>query len=570
MNEAGKKKVIQKKLPRDVYNSLKSVVGERWIYEQRSVVETYSKLSIDASTFVRKHDKDPHLLPACIVLPATTEEIQAIVKICNRHRIPFVPFTNGQVFCAPTNEQPTVIIHLSRMNRILRIDTENLSATLQPYVDYGQLQAEAMKRGLWNGGSPLATSLCKLASQYSFAGLWQTDLKYGLLNRNIVSVKMVLPDGEILVTGSRCIPKAGDFWEYGPGPDLMGLQRASAGTSGIVTEITVKLHTWVGDQSFPEIPAGRPSLVDVHDPKYDSPPSPLKNHRLYWIEFKDFASEIKAMREIAHSGIGIGLNATGVYSAFYCSQTQEMTIERCKKKFFPDWNCYVILANITSEKQIPYEEKVLRQIVQETGGVFLSENYKPEVLEALKPWNYDCIRHTTGFRMNRKMYANAWLPVGPFENGFVTMEQWKKALEMFGECDITDRGGADDTPFVYALQRGHFCFFETDNYPDPVLPEEIKKAQAYGLYGNAVFIRHNLGPMLMAFLNVEPLTTMFPEAGPNAHLLMRKIRKVFDPNGVCAPGRQVFTEEEWQRFPAEVKNAVNKMRALQNLPEIVC
>ncbi|MCX8043652.1 MAG: FAD-binding oxidoreductase [Desulfobacterota bacterium] len=569
MAENKPRKVVQKRLPREVYSALKNVVGERWIYEQRSVVETYSKLSIEASTFLRKHEKDPHLLPACVVLPNSTEEIQAIVKICNRYRVPFIPFTNGQVFCAPTNAQPTLIIHLSRMNKILRIDTENLSATLQPYVDYGQLQAEAMKRGLWNGGCPLATSLCKLASQYSFAGLWQTDLKYGLLNRNIVSVKMVLPDGEILVTGSRCIPKAGDFWEYGPGPDLLGLQRAAAGTSGIVTEITVKLHTWVGDASFPEIPAGRPSLVDVHEPKYDSPPAPLKNHKLYWIEFKDFQSQIRAMREIAHAGIAIGLNATGVYSAFYCSQTQEMTIQRCRTKFFPDWNCYVILANITSDQQIPYEERVLRQIVEETGGIFLSETHKPEVLDALKPWNYDCIRHTTGFRMNRKMYANAWLPVGPLDSAFETTEQWKKALDLFGECDITDRGGADDTPFVYALQRGHFCFFETDNYPDPVLPEEIKKAQAFGIYGNAVFVTHNLGPMLMAFLNVEPLTTMFPEVGPNAHLLMRKLREVFDPNSVCAPGRQVFTEEEWRQFPEDIKAAVNKMRAMHNLPAVV-
>lgn len=563
-----KQKVIQKKLPREVYNALKAVVGEQWIYEQRSVVETYSKLSIEAATYVRKHEKDPHVLPACVVLPATTEEIQSIVRICNRYQVPFIPFTNGQVFCSPTNISPTIIIHFSRMNRIIHIDIENMSATLQPYVDYGQLQAEAMKRGLWNGGSPLATSLCKLASQYSFAGLWQTDLKYGLFNRNIVSVKMVLPDGEILTTGSRCIPKAGDFWEYGPGPDLLGLQRAAAGTSGIVTEITVKLHTWVGDESFPELPAGRPSLVDVHEPKYDNPPAPLKNHKLYWVEFKDFKSEIKAMREIAHAGIAIGLNATGVYSAFYCSQTQDMTIERCEKKFFPDWNCYVILANVTSEKQIPYEEKVLKQIIEEVSGIFITEQNKPEVIEALKPWNYDCIRHTTGFRMNRKMYANAWLPVGPFENVFETSKQWKSALEKFGECDITDRGGADDTPFVYALQRGHFCFFETDNYPDPVLPEDIKKAQAYGIYGNAVFLKHSLGPMLMAFLNVEPLTTMFPEAGPNSHLLMRKLRKIFDPNSVCSPGRQVFTEEEWQQFPQEVKNAVNQMRAMHDMPAV--
>ncbi len=563
-----KKKVIQKKLPREVFNALGSVVGKDWIHEQRSVVETYSKLSIEAGSFLKKHDKDPHVLPACVVLPASTEDVQAIVKICNRHAIPFVPFTNGQVFCNPTNESPTLIIHFSRMNRIVHIDTQNMSATLEPYVDYGQLQAEAMKRGLWNGGSPLATSLCKLASQFAFAGLWQTDLKYGLLNRNIVSVKMVLPDGEVLMTGSRCVPRAGDFWEYGPGPDLLGLQRAGVGTNGIVTEITVKLHPWVGDSAFPELPAGRPSLVDAHEPRYDNPPAPLKNHRLHWIEFPDFKTQITTMREIAHSGIAIGLNATGVYSAFYCSQTQDMTVQRCKDKFFPDWNCYVICANITSEKQIDYEEEVLREILRECGGHIITAEEKPDVIEALKPWNYDCIRHSTGYRMNRKMYANAWLPVGPIDSAFTTSDQWRIALEKFGECDITDRGGADDTPFVYALQRGHFCLFETDNYPDPTLPDEIRKAQGYGIYGMAAFVKHGLGPMLMAFLNVEPFTTMFPEAGPNSHIVMRKIRKVFDPKSVAAPGRQVFTEQEWAAFPEEIKSAVNSMRQMHNLPPV--
>lgn len=563
-----KEKVIQKKLSREAYSALKNIVGERWIYEQRSVVETYSKLSIESLSYIKKHEKDPHVLPSCVVLPGSTEEIQAIVKICNRHNIPFIPFTNGQVFCNPTNPSPTLIIHLSRMNRILHIDTENMSATLEPYVDYGQLQAETMKRGLWNGGSPLATSLCKLSSQFAFAGLWQTDLKYGLFSRNIVSVKMVLPDGEILTTGSKCMPGASDFWEYGPGPDLLGLQRAGVGTNGIVTEITVKLHPWVGDESFPEIPAGRPSLVDVHDPKYDNPPAPLKNHKLFWIEFDDFESQIRAMREIAHSGIAIGLNATGVYSAYYCSQTQDMTVERCKNKFFPSWNCYVIIAGITSQKQIAYEEGVLRQIIDECGGRFITREYKPELYEALKPWNYDCIRHSTGYRMNRKCYANAWLPVGQLDSVFETSKRWKEALNTFGEVDITDRGGADDTPFIYALQRGHFCLFETDNYPDPANVDELKKALGFGVYGAAAFIKHHMGPMLMAFLSVEPFTTMFPEAGPNAHLVMRKIRKVFDPNSVASPGRQVFTEEEWQQFPQEIKDLVNKMKQMKDLETV--
>jgi hypothetical protein len=567
MADEKQQKVIPNKLPPQVYQALEDVVGKRWISEKRSLVETYSKLSIEGMTYVRKHQKDPTIIPACVVLPESTEEVQSIVKICNRYTIPFVPFTNGQVFSTATNDQPTLVIHLSRMNKIINIDTENMAATLQAYVDYAQLQAEAMQHGLWNGGTPLATTVCKLSSQFSFAGLWQTDLKYGLLNRNLVSVKMVLPDGEILTIGSRCLPKAGDFWEYGPGPDLMGIQRGAAGSSGIVTEITVKLHAWPGGKELPEVPHGRPSLEDVHEPKYDSPPPP-ENHRLHWIEFKDFASQIKTMREISHSGIAIGLNATGVYSAYYCSQTQEMTWDRCKNKFFPDYNCYVIIAGTTSEKQIAYEEKVLKRIVERNKATFLTKDYKPEVLEALKPWNLDCIRHTSGFRMNRKMYANAWLPTGPFEVGQQTQQFWSDALNAFGECDITDRGGAKDTPFLYALQRGRFSFAEVDNYPDPTDPEEIMKAAGFGIYGMARLVKEKICPCLMAFLSVEPFTTMFPEVGPNQQLLFRKIRKVFDPKSVDAPGRQVYTEEEWENAPEELKQLVNKMRQMVGLESV--
>jgi len=94
------------------------------------------------------------------------------------------------------------------------------------------------------------------------------------------------------------------------------------------------------------------------------------------------------------------------------------------------------------------------------------------------------------------------------------------------------------------------------------------KAAGYGIYGAATFIKHDMAPMLMAFLNAEPFTTMFPEAGPNSHLFMRKIRKVFDPNSVASPGRQVFNEEEWQNFPQGIKDTVNQMRALQGLKKI--
>ena len=82
--------------------------------------------------------------------------------------------------------------------------------------------------------------------------------------------------------------------------------------------------------------------------------------------------------------------------------------------------------------------------------------------------------------------------------------------------------------------------------------------------------KYDLGPQLMAFVNVEPFTTMFPEVGPNQTRLFRKIRKAFDPQGVNAPGRQVYTEEEWKNTPAELKQLVNKMREMVGLEAVKC
>jgi hypothetical protein len=454
------------------------------------------------------------------------------------------------------------------MNKVLDVDEENMTATLEAYVDYGQLLAEAAKVGLWNGGTPLATTLCKLTSQAAFAGIWQTSIKYGLIGRNIVSVTVVLPTGEILKTGSNAMAGTETFWPDGPGPDLMGLIRASGGTTGIITEITVKLYTWVGGVEFPEPPAGRPSIPDYAEAKYDTAEPPDK-HRLYWMEFSDIDSEIKAFREIAHSGIGIGLNASGVYSAYYCSQTQEMTETRAKEKFFPPFNLYVILAAITSDNQVEYEERVLQEIVKECGGTFLSEDYKPDVLYALAPWNLDCIRNVCGYRMNRRMYAGVVLPSGAPEVVKYHSTIWREALEKQGETHITDLGGAYDTPFFYGIDPGgRFTISETDIYPDPLDPEQLHKAHTIPI---SCAVRNAGERKATAFVfggPTEPLVSFFPEQGPNVHLFLRKLRKVFDPKGISSRGRQVFTEEEFKAFPEPAVNELNELRELYGMKSV--
>jgi FAD binding domain-containing protein len=567
-SENNEKKIPRNTLDPEIYKELEEIVGPLYISEDRAIVETYSKYSIDPVGFLKKHGKDGSNIPACIVLPHTAEEIQSIVKLLNRHRVPFSPFTNGQILCGPTTPAPTVLMHLSRMNRFIEIDEDNMTMTVDPFVDYTQIQAEAMKRGLWNGGSPLSTCLCKMASHFAIAGIWQTDLKYGSLSRNVVGVEMVMPTGEILKIGSPTNPAAEPFYDYGPGPDIHGLLRSSFATTGIVTRITIKLHTWVGDRIL-KTPEKKPHIHDWQDFEYERAEVP-KNHRLIWVDCPDLDTQMEILSRTCHAGVGIGLNSAGVYSSFYCAPTQELTEKWQKEKFFPAYNVYFVTAGVTSEKQLDYEEKVFRHIVDEAGGCkYLGPDHKPEVFAVLSTWNLDFVRNQFGYRMNRRMYASAWVLGGDTDIPGIHQENWQTALDHYQPLSLADTGGGkDDTPFVYCQNRGHYTLTETDNYPDPLSPPQLATAVDYMIYGAALLTKKKAAPYAFAGLPFEPFTTFFPEVGPNTNIFLRKVRRVFDPVSVAAPGRQVFLEEELEMFPGPMADHINSIRALHDLEPV--
>jgi hypothetical protein len=320
---------------------------------------------------------------------------------------------------------------------------------------------------------------------------------------------------------------------------------------------------------LPEPKTGRPCIQTYHEDRFDNV-EPPKNYRLHWIEFPDLDSQIQALRDVGHAGIGIGLNATGIYNAYYCSATQELTLKRVKENFFPDYNIYLISGNYISEKQLEYEEKVLRKIVDNLGGTFLSSEYKSEVLEALRPWNLDCIRHVCGYRMSRFYYLDTWFCCGDPDIGEEAQKLWSTAINTIGETYVTDRGGVDNTPFMYAADPcGRSFLTEADVYPDGTDPQALQQAQQLMMFSIGMSMRDKIGPGVTGFgASLEPLTTFFPEMGPNVYLLLRKFRKVLDPNSVCSPGRYVFTEDELKNFPKHMKDNLNtliKMNGLEPL-----
>jgi hypothetical protein len=428
--------------------------------------------------------------------------------------------------------------------------------TIQPFVDYVTIQAEARRRGLWNGGSGWHSATAKPASQFTVAGMWQTELKYQGLARNVLGLKVVLPTGEVVNMGSHAVAGTGkySFTERFPGPKLMGLLKASFGTRGIITEVTIKLHPWVGGTTLPE-DVGRPSIAryyeEAKEKKFDIP-QPPKRHKLYWFEYPTLESLVEGLSKMARAGIGIGLNASGPYFAMMCSRTSEEAEKWVRQQFFPPYSGYIIIAGISCEEQMKYEGEVLKQIIEETGGKLLSEEYKPEVLEAGAPWNVEfAVNTVTGMRTVRGWYlATAVTPYAPFYSAVDSRDIWVEAMERIGSTHSVFSPIGATCPYLYIADRGHQIEAEIDQFPKRNDFKQLLMALDTIAFLWPAFIKKMYFGSTMETPG-EPFPSSYPETGPNQYLVWRKYRKAFDPKGLMMARRAILSEEEFKREQVE-------------------
>ncbi len=140
------------------------------------------------------------------------------------------------------------------MDKIIELNEKDMYAVIEPYVAFVQLQAEAMKYGLYTP-TPLAGSQVSCLANYSWHGAYGNSWITGIGAQNLLGFELILPDGELVRSGSMACPGAGDFWNDGPGPDLRGFLRGGmfghAGGMGMVTKISCKLWQWAGPEVFP-------------------------------------------------------------------------------------------------------------------------------------------------------------------------------------------------------------------------------------------------------------------------------------------------------------------------------
>ncbi|CAM3724675.1 FAD-binding oxidoreductase [Alicyclobacillus pomorum] len=173
-------------------------------------------------------------LPRAVVFPESTEEVARIVKLLHENDIPFLPRGAGTGLsggATPLNGE--VIVSLVRMNRLLRVDFDNLRAVVQPGLVNLTLTRKITNKGYYYAPDPSSQSVCTIGGNLAENAGGSHCLKYGVTTNHIVAAKFVLPTGNVVDIGQPF----GDPVGY----DLLGLVVGSEGTLGIATEITVRI-----------------------------------------------------------------------------------------------------------------------------------------------------------------------------------------------------------------------------------------------------------------------------------------------------------------------------------------
>src|ERR1035437_8869087 len=189
-------------------------------------------------------------LPSAVVHPATAKEVSAVLKLANRERFPVFPRGAGSGFSGGALPKAGgIVLVTTRMNRIIRIDTDNLVAEVEPGVVTEQFQQAVEKLGLFYPPDPASLKFSTLGGNVAECAGGPRCVKYGVPRDFVMGLEVVLPTGAVIRTG-------GETYKGVVGYDLTRLLCGSEGTLGIITKIIFKLLP---------LPEARKTMLAVFD-----------------------------------------------------------------------------------------------------------------------------------------------------------------------------------------------------------------------------------------------------------------------------------------------------------------
>ena len=518
-------------ISKEAYRVLEAIVGKDYISSDPVVCEGYRSGPAGYEAGLG-YERVMTKVPGCVIMPQTTEEVQKIVKVCNRYKIPYVPYSTGwygpRSHCHVEDE---LLVDLKRIDDF-EIDEKHLYALVGSGVIYSQLQEEAMKRGCYiiiGGGGSQCSAIANMLGD----GWSPLSYRIGLPHRRILGTELVLPDGELVKLGSLAV---GDdpFWGDGFGPDLRGLLRGFTGLRGclgIVTRMAIKLL---------------PFQPEKLEPTGISPNTALQlpPKRVKWINFTMPSKEAmkNAMFEMARAEIGAGATKVPIF-------WRAIAKASCKEEFWDIWSkeseetissfhlLRVLLVGFGSEEQLEYEERVLNDIITELGGE--ARRTRPSDESWFK--NAD----SAGMWLMCGGYVSVDYVIETLEHAIPHGENYAELKRKFTPPLMPDYG---DPGWFQSFELGHQGYSEFLVYWDPDVNTD--GVDHFYLETSKENIRKRFYTSLLG--PHQPLYLTGPAYGPNYHKWLLKIKDEFDPSFLSHPpvplAHDHFVERaEWMR-----------------------
>ena len=419
----------------------------------------------------------PKHSPEAVCFAHSAEEVAAIVRICARHHVAIIPFGTGTGLEGGTvAHQGGICIALTGMNAILQVNPDDLDCVVQPGVTHRQLNRHLRDSGLFFTVDPGADA--SLGGMASTRASGTNAVRYGTMRENVLSLKVVTPDGRIITTGQRARKSAAGY-------DLTRLFVGSEGTLGIIVELTLRLF-------------GQPEAVS--------------SARVY---FDAVDGAVRSAMQIIQYGIPIA-------RVELLDAEQMQAINQYSKTSYPE-KVALFLEFHGSHGSVQEQAQAAAEICTELGGSGFEWTVHEEQRQEMWAARHSAAYAAMAVRPGARAYAtDVCVPIS-------------QLAECIGETRADVRRHTTMPTFLLGhIGDGNFHYVFLVDPDDPTEQEQARMlgermAERAIRLGGTCTGEHGIGLGKQKYLPLE-----FGEDGLN---VMRTLKRALDPNNLMNPGK---------------------------------
>ncbi len=486
----------------------RKAIGAEHVATSADLIAPYAKIMIP--------DPDDAHMPSGALMPKTVEEVQAIVEVCNRHKVPVWPISTGRNFgygSAAPARRGTMVLDLRRMNRILEMDAELCYALVESGCTYQQLADHIREHDLplWLD-TPMPAPVASPTGNTLDRGVGYTP--YGEHFLFQCGMEVVLANGKVLRTGMGALENSNTWqifkWGYGPYLD------------GIFTQSNYGIVTKMGFWLMPRPPVYKPFLVTYPEEadivRAIDTIRPLRINQV----FANAGTVSNSLWELA-----VVMRRLELWDGE--GQVPDEVVRKvAKERGYGAWNVYAALYG--TQEQVDVNWKIVKGAFEASGGrLHTAEDMDPD--DPLWKYRVDMMSGTLSMREfglynYRGGGGSMWFVPVSQARGAETQKQMALAKSI-----LKTHGFDYVALFIIGWRDMHHV---VDILYDRTNPAEMKRA--HDCYGELLreFAKRGYGVYRTNTGFMDEVATHY---GPVKHEVNLALKRALDPNGILAPGK---------------------------------